>query len=96
MTTELAILHIRNGEDKAFEEAFCKAQQFISCSRGYISHELQKCVEEENKYFLLVHWQTLEDHTKGFRKSNEYNKWKWLLHHFYEPFPVVEHYQKVF
>ena len=52
-------------------------------------------MESGNKYLLLVHWQTLEDHTIGFRKSEAYNEWKRLFHHYYEPFPVVEHYMKI-
>lgn len=48
-----------------------------------------------NKYVLLVQWQTLEDHTLGFRQSPQYQEWKRLLHHFYEPFPTVEHYEPV-
>jgi heme-degrading monooxygenase HmoA len=49
-------------------------------------------MEAENKYLLIVRWQTLQDHTEGFRNSNEYQEWKKLLHHFYDPFPTVEHY----
>jgi len=60
--------------------------------KGYINHELQKCLEEDNKYILLVKWETLEDHVKGFRESEQYSEWKDLLHHFYEPFPIVEHF----
>lgn len=44
---------------------------------------------------LLVRWQTLEDHTEGFRKSPAYAEWKKRLHHFYDPFPTVEHYEEV-
>ncbi len=62
--------------------------------KGYIGHELQKCIEKENKYILIVRWNTIEDHTEGFRKSEAYKEWKRLLHHFYDPFPVVEHYKK--
>ena len=62
---------------------------------GYIAHDLQKCLELENQYLLLVNWQTLEDHTVGFRKSAKYQIWKKLLHHFYDPFPTVEHYQSI-
>ncbi|MDW3209037.1 MAG: hypothetical protein R8N23_04175 [Reichenbachiella sp.] len=54
-----------------------------------------KCVEKENQYILLVKWNTLEDHEIGFRQSKEYQEWKALLHHFYEPFPEVQHYTKV-
>ena len=62
---------------------------------GYVSHDLQKCLEKRDRYLLLVYWQTLEDHTIGFRQSAEYETWKTLLHHFYDPFPVVEHYYSV-
>ena len=61
--------------------------------KGYISHQLQRCIEKENRYILLVNWETLEDHTVGFRSSDEYQEWKKLLHHFYDPFPTVEHYE---
>ena len=44
---------------------------------------------------LLVQWDRLEDHTEGFRGSEQYQDWRALLHHFYEPFPTVEHYRLV-
>jgi len=62
---------------------------------GYVSHQLQRCLEARGRYVLLVNWQTLEDHTVGFRGSAEYQRWKRLLHHFYEPFPTVEHFELV-
>ena len=78
-----------------FETAFKQASKIISSMPGYISHQLQKCIEIPNRYILLARWETLEAHTVGFRKSQEYQEWKQLLHHFYEPFPVVEHYYSV-
>lgn len=95
MILEVAILDVKPKETNAFETAFQKAQSIISSMPGYGSHQLQKCLEQDNRYVLLVTWQTLEDHTKGFRGSDEYQQWKELLHHFYDPFPVVEHYQLV-
>ena len=59
-----------------------------------MSHELQRCVEKPNRYLLLVRWRKLEDHTEGFRKSAPYQEWQQLLHHFYDPFPTVEHYEQ--
>ena len=52
--------------------------------------------EEERKYLLLVGWDTLEDHTIGFRGSEKYQEWKRLLHHFYDPFPTVEHFRRIY
>ncbi|MGZ8558038.1 MAG: antibiotic biosynthesis monooxygenase family protein [Chitinophagaceae bacterium] len=96
MITEIALLTITKGQSEAFEEAFIKAQPIIEAARGYIQHELQQCLEQDDKYLLTVRWDTLEDHTVGFRLSEGYKEWKKLLHHFYNPFPVVEHYKRIF
>ncbi|MGB7416120.1 MAG: antibiotic biosynthesis monooxygenase [Thermosynechococcaceae cyanobacterium] len=92
MVLEVAILDIKPGQAQAFEAAFKEAQGIIASMDGYLDHQLQRCVERCDRYLLLVHWQTLEDHTVGFRKSEQYQEWRRLLHHFYEPFPQVEHY----
>jgi heme-degrading monooxygenase HmoA len=78
-----------------YEESFRGASKIISSMKGYISHNLQRCMEVEGKYLLLVQWGSLEDHTVGFRQSNEYQHWKKQLHHFCDPFPIVEHFEKV-
>ena len=83
MILEVAILHVRAGESGAFEQAFSQAQDIISSMPGYASHQLQRCLELQDKYLLLVQWQRLEDHTIGFRQSLQYQEWKQLLHHFY-------------
>jgi len=93
MILEVAILHVKEGLSEDFEINFKKAESIISSMKGYVSHQMKKCLETKNKYILLVNWETLEDHEIGFRKSDEYQKWKALLHHFYEPFPTVEHYK---
>ncbi len=95
MILETAILNIKSGMSNEFEIAFQEAAKIISSMPGYISHDLQKCIEVSDRYLLLVYWQTLEDHSIGFRQSEQYQSWKQLLHHFYDPFPVVEHYYSV-
>ena len=75
-----------------FESAFVEASAIIAAARGYVSHELQRCIETPNRYVLLVRWHTLEDHTQGFRGSEAYQEWRRLLHRFYDPFPTVDHY----
>lgn len=92
---EVAVLDIIPGKEMEFEAAFRVASTIISSMTGYISHQLQRCVESQSRYILLVNWQTLEDHTIGFRASPQYQEWKKLLHHFYSPFPTVEHYELV-
>jgi heme-degrading monooxygenase HmoA len=95
MILEVAILDVKPGHEPAFERDFTTASQYISSVPGYLSHELQHCLERESRYILLARWQTLEAHTEGFRKSPQYSEWKKLLHHYYDPFPTVEHYQVV-
>jgi heme-degrading monooxygenase HmoA len=89
---EAVMLQVKQGFEEDYEEAFCNASEIISSMKGYISHELQRCKEVKGKYLLLVKWETLEDHTVGFRESIEYQEWKKQLHHFYDPFPTVEHF----
>jgi heme-degrading monooxygenase HmoA len=95
MITEIAILNIKENKSSDFENSFQEAQKIISKMKGYSEHELLKCMEEENKYLLIVRWQKLADHTEGFRKSDAYQSWKKMLHHYYEPFPVVEPYKQI-
>ncbi len=89
------MLPVKPGLKSDFEAAFKKASKIISSMDGYLSHELHRCIEVEGKYLLLVKWETLESHTVGFRSSTEYQEWKKLLHHFYEPFPTVEHFEEI-
>lgn len=95
MILEVAVLYVKKGEELAFEKDFSVASNYIASATGYISHSLRKCMEQDHKYLLLVEWNTLEDHTIGFRGSEPYTKWKEILHDYYEPFPVVEHYEMI-
>ncbi|MDW5288337.1 antibiotic biosynthesis monooxygenase [Formosa sp. PL04] len=95
MILEVAILNIKEGKNQQFETDFIHAGKYISAIKGYKNHTLKKCVEQENKYILLVNWESIDDHNIGFRTSEEYLKWKALLHHYYEPFPTVEHYETI-
>jgi heme-degrading monooxygenase HmoA len=95
MILEVAMLNVINGQEEEFEQAFRKASTIISSMEGYIAHELQRCLEVRSKYILLVKWEKLEDHTIGFRQSSEYQKWKGILHRFYDPFPIVEHFESI-
>jgi heme-degrading monooxygenase HmoA len=87
---------VRPGEEEAFEAAFREASPIIASVPGYLGHELQRRVETPSRYLLLVKWETLEAHTVGFRGSPDYQRWRELLHHFYEPFPTVEHFSAVY
>lgn len=95
MILEVAILDVIAGKGSDFRSDFEKAQKIIAGMPGYIDHELQRCIENSDRYILLIRWETLEHHTVGFRQSPQFLEWKKLLHHYYEPFPEVQHYEVV-
>lgn len=96
MILEVAILHVKEDQTSQFEKDFKTASIHISSISGYGGHTLKKCMENKSQYILLVNWDSLQAHEHGFRKSKEYTEWKRLLHHYYSPFPVVEHYETIF
>ena len=95
MILEVAVLNVKPGREQNFEDSFESAKTIIMSMQGYVSHQLKKCIESHCRYILLVNWETLEDHTVGFRESEQYQQWRSKLHHFYDPFPVVEHYADI-
>ncbi|MEP6519652.1 antibiotic biosynthesis monooxygenase family protein [Microcoleus vaginatus] len=95
MILEAVVLNVKSGFEGDFEIAFIEASSLIASIDGYLSHELHRCTEVQGKYLLLVRWDNLEAHTIRFRNSAEYQEWKRMLHHFYDPFPIVEHFEEV-
>ena len=95
MVLEHAPLDVIPGAEADFEQAFRDAKPIISSMPGFRSLRLERCIERPSRYLLLVEWDRLEDHTEGFRGSARYEEWRSLLHHFYDPFPIVEHYEQI-
>jgi heme-degrading monooxygenase HmoA len=93
--TEHAVLEVIAGQEEAFVEAMEAAKALIAASPGFVSLRVERCVERPHCFLLLVEWERLEDHTEGFRGSAAYEEWRAALHHFYDPFPVVEHFEHV-
>ncbi len=92
MILESAMLSVKPGQNAAFEAAMTEARPLIAASPGFQGIEVRPCIERAGNYLLLVRWARLEDHTEGFRTSERYEKWRGLLHHFYDPFPIAEHF----
>lgn len=92
---EVARLDVKPGQEAEFERAFAQARTIPAATPGFVDLELRHCVERPNRYLLLIRWATLADHTVGFRQGPDYPRWRALLHHFYDPFPEVEHYTEV-
>lgn len=92
MILEHALLPVLPGREDEFLAAFERARPIIASMPGFIDLVLHRGIEKPHEFLLLVRWETLEAHTVGFRGSAEYAEWKRLLHHFYNPFPVVTHF----
>lgn len=95
MVLEHALLSVKPGQEDDFVATFTQAKTIIAAMPGFVRLTLSKCLERDSTYLLLVEWSRLEDHTVGFRGSPEYQQWRRMLHHFYEPFPAVEHYEQI-
>jgi heme-degrading monooxygenase HmoA len=93
--TEHALLEVIAGREEDFVLAMDAAKPLITGSPGFVSLRVERCVERPNCFLLLVEWERLQDHTEGFRGSTVYQEWRAALHHFYDPFPVVEHFEAV-
>ena len=92
MITEHALLEVVPGREDEFVEAMERAKSIIASSPGFVSLQVARGIERPGCFLLLAEWETLEDHTEGFRRSPAYQDWRAALHHFYDPLPVVEHY----
>ena len=95
MVLEHAVLQVREGQEAVFEAAFEEAKAVIASATGFFSLRLERCVERPGRYLLLVEWESIEAHVEGFRGSPAFVEWRALLHHFYDPPPVVEHYERI-
>ena len=96
MILELADLRIHSGQNAAFEAAVERgARECISAAAGFVRFNLEKCIENPQRYVLLIQWNTLEDHTIGFRESPAFAQWRTLVGPFFAAVPVVEHFTQV-
>lgn len=92
MVLEHALIDIRPGTGEAFESTLAEARHVIAACSGFISLRLQRGVEYEDRYLLLVEWETLDDHTVGFRESPAFVAWRRLIGPFFASPPEVVHF----
>ena len=92
MILEMAVLNVKPGTAPAFENALRNARRLIEASDGFQKMEVRPCLETQNRYLLLVWWESVDAHNIGFRQSERYEEWRIALHQYYAPFPIVEHF----
>ena len=94
MILERALITVKPGQAEAFKTAFAKARPHIEGSKGCRKVEMRPGIENADDFLLLVWWETLEDHTIGFRESAAFTEWRAILGPlFASPPQVVHHYE---
>ena len=95
MILEVAIMKIKPDLIAEFEAVFPQAAAVSASTPGYISHEMQRCVETKGKYFYLIGWESIEAHEVNFRQSPRRAQFRDLLVKFWEEPPFAEHFEAI-
>ena len=96
MILELADIRIAPGQNAAFEEAIERGlRTVISHAKGFAGFKVNRGMENAERYILQIFWNTLEDHTVGFRQSEAFAQWRAIVGPFFAGPPVVEHFELV-
>ena len=96
MILELADIRIAPGQNAAFEEAIERGlRTVISHAKGFAGFKVNRGMESPERYILQIFWNTLEDHTVGFRQSEAFAQWRAIVGPFFASPPVVEHFELV-
>lgn len=96
MILEIADIRIAPGQNAAFEAAIKQGMaSVISRAQGFKGAKVNRGIESPERYILQVFWDTLEDHTVGFRQGPLFPEWRAIVGPFYAQPPVVEHFELV-
>jgi heme-degrading monooxygenase HmoA len=96
MILELADIRIHAGKNAEFDEAIARGlREVIAHAKGFQGFKVNKGIESPERYVLQIFWDTLEDHTVGFRQSEAFAQWRAIVGPFFASPPVVEHFDLV-
>lgn len=94
MILERALITVKPGQAEAFKAAFAEARPHIEASKGCRKVEMRPGIENQEDFLLLVWWDTLEDHTVGFRQSDAFTQWRAILGPLFAAPPAVVHHEE--
>lgn len=96
MILEVADIRISAGQQAAFDEAIRRGlETVISQAKGFRGYKVNRGIESPERYVLMIWWDTLEDHTVGFRQSPAFATWRAIVGPFFAQPPQVEHFELV-
>ena len=93
MILEVADIRIAPGQQAAFDEAIVTGvTTVVSQAKGYRGYKVNRSIESPERYLLMIFWDTLEDHTLGFRGGPLFPQWRAIVGPFFAQPPQVEHF----
>jgi heme-degrading monooxygenase HmoA len=96
MILEIADIRIPAGRQAEFDEAILRGiDTVVSKSRGFRGYKVNRSIETPERYVLMIYWDSLDDHTVGFRQSEAFTQWRAIVGPFFAQPPQVEHFELV-
>ena len=96
MILEIVDIRIPVGQNAAFEAAIQNALATVaSQAQGFKGAKVNRGIESPERYILQLFWDTLEDHTVGFRQGPLFAQWRAIVGPFFAVPPLVEHFELV-
>ena len=93
MILEIADIRIAPGQQAAFDAAIQHGlATVVSRAKGFRGFKVNQGMESPERYVLMIYWETLEDHTVGFREGPLFPQWRAIVGPFFTAPPVVEHF----
>ena len=93
MILEVAEFRIKPGTQADFDAAIKRGvETVIAKAKGYRGYKVHKGIESPERYLLMIHWDTVENHTVDFRKSPAFQEWRAFVSPYFAAPPVAEHF----
>jgi heme-degrading monooxygenase HmoA len=91
MILEVSRVHILAGKEAEFENMFYEALDIISTVKGFLGGYLQRSIDHPEIFYMMVKWQTLENHLVDFPASPEAARVMPLVLPFFDGLPKADH-----
>ena len=96
MILEVTEIHIHPGQQEAFDAAIARGiASYIVSAKGYLGHRVVKGIESPERYILIIHWESVDDHMVGFRQSPAFTEWRGVVGPFFAQPPHMEHFHSL-
>jgi heme-degrading monooxygenase HmoA len=91
MVLEIAHITVKAGMEAEFEAGAAKAPAVFKRAKGCKGMEIRRSIEHPAHYYLMIEWETLENHTVDFRESEDFQVWRSLVSHCFASPLEVQH-----